>query len=1036
MRQNKLWRLDATKLLIPIVLFATAIAGSVATGASGPAPVAAYSFDAGSGTALVDMSGNGNTGTISGATWTTGKTAGALNFDGVNDWVTVADAASLDLKTGMTLEAWVRPTRNNGDWRTVAFKESSTGMVYSLYTNERGNRPVGQVNIGGERNVLAPTLPVSTWTHLAVTFDGSKLRLYTNAALAGSVDVSGSIPATALPLRIGGNAIWGEWFAGQIDDLRIYDRALSASELDADMKTPVGATTPPPPPADTQAPTAPTNFAVTGRTTSSVSVSWAAATDNTGVTGYRLYRDAATTGTTQSTTATFSGLACGTTYAFAVEAYDAAGNKSPKTSVSAASADCPTSAGSPVAAYSFDAGSGATLADLSGKGNSGSLENATWSSGKNGGGLSFDGSNDSVLIADSASLDLSTGMTLEAWVNPTSAGPNWRTVFFKETADGTAYSLYASERNSLPVGQVDIGGERNAMGGTLPLDTWSHLAVTYDGAALRLYVNGAQSGTIAVSGAIPASSGPLRIGGNSIWGEWFAGRIDDARVYPRALSAAEIQSDMNTPVSGNGSSTPTPTPTPPPADTQAPTAPTNLRSAGSTDTTISVSWTASVDNTVVASYGAYRGNSLVGTPSNTSYTYSGLLCNTSYDLAVDAVDTSGNRSGKATLTASTGACPAAPPSSSNGTANLWVDPNGGSCARQASPGAYSDAAACASMGAAYAKASPGDVILVRGGTYPAQQIASRSIGTTPVVIQPASGETVTVSESILISTHDLIIDGGGTVGVNEPNRILIQGEPAPANESALDFGRGNNSPGVNNVIVEDVHSRNVYFDDNTHHNTIRFSEVGPSDYAGHGNLCADLLVTGGVDDTVIEYNAIHDNKGDGCGGAHIDALDLNMNNGVVRGNRIWSCGTQCLFTGDPGSMLVEHNMIEETNSCGGCDGPQEMGLMGTNEVRFNTIEVGGVGWGREPDRPGVSNAHHNLWLGSPGCTTDTTGEVRVTCDSNVSITGSGGTNSKTCTPRLLSGQLWTNVDRQADFFLDPTDPCSAGVGARPAKQVG
>ena len=54
------------------------------------------------------------------------------------------------------------------------------------------------------------------------------------------------------------------------------------------------------------------------------------------------------------------------------------------------------------------------------------------------------------MIADSATLDLSTGMTLEAWVSPTSAGPNWRTVLFKETSDGTAYSLYASERTAFP----------------------------------------------------------------------------------------------------------------------------------------------------------------------------------------------------------------------------------------------------------------------------------------------------------------------------------------------------------------------------------------------------------------------------------------------------------------------------------------------------------------------------------------------------------------------------------------------------------
>ena len=67
-------------------------------------------LDEGSGTRLSDRSGSGNTGTISGATWTTqGKFGSALSFDGVNDWVTVADANSLDLTTAMTLEAWVYP---------------------------------------------------------------------------------------------------------------------------------------------------------------------------------------------------------------------------------------------------------------------------------------------------------------------------------------------------------------------------------------------------------------------------------------------------------------------------------------------------------------------------------------------------------------------------------------------------------------------------------------------------------------------------------------------------------------------------------------------------------------------------------------------------------------------------------------------------------------------------------------------------------------------------------------------------------------
>ena len=134
-------------------------------------------------------------------------------------------------------------------------------------------------------------------------------------------------------------------------------------------------------------------------------------------------------------------------------------------------------------------------------------------------------------------------------------------------------------------------------------------------------------------------------------------------------------------------------------------------------------------------------------------------------------------------------------------------------------------------------------------------------------------------------------------------------------------------------VVEDVHTRDVYFDDNTTNNAVRYSEVGPSDFGGNGNLCADLIVTGHTFNPVIEYNQSTTTRATGCNGAHIDALDLNVTNGIIRGNRIWWCGTQCIFSGDPGSMLIENNMIEETNACGGgCDGPQELAVMGTVDL--------------------------------------------------------------------------------------------------------
>src|SRR5207244_6598545 len=95
--------------------------------------VAADGVNEGSGSTTADGSGQGNQGSISGATWTTaGKFGSALSFNGSSSWVTVADANALDLTTGLTLEAWVNPTTATA-WRTIAMKETSSGLAYALY---------------------------------------------------------------------------------------------------------------------------------------------------------------------------------------------------------------------------------------------------------------------------------------------------------------------------------------------------------------------------------------------------------------------------------------------------------------------------------------------------------------------------------------------------------------------------------------------------------------------------------------------------------------------------------------------------------------------------------------------------------------------------------------------------------------------------------------------------------------------------------------------------------------------------------------
>ena len=105
---------------------------------------------------------------------------------------------------------------------------------------------------------------------------------------------------------------------------------------------------------------------------------------------------------------------------------------------------------------------------------------------------------------------------------------------------------------------ISGGVDRDLRGASaLTTNTWSHLAATYNGSALTLYLNGVSIGTQAGTGSIATSTGALRLGGNAIWPEWFQGDIDEVRVYNRSLSAAEIQTDMNASVGNPDSTAPT-----------------------------------------------------------------------------------------------------------------------------------------------------------------------------------------------------------------------------------------------------------------------------------------------------------------------------------------------------------------------------------------------------------------------------------------------------------------------------------------------
>jgi hypothetical protein len=138
-------------------------------------------------------------------------------------------------------------------------------------------------------------------------------------------------------------------------------------------------------------------------------------------------------------------------------------------------------------------------------------------------------------------------------VNPTALGSAWRTVMLKEQPGQLVYALYANNDIARPSGHLFTSGDLFSSGNAaLPLNAWSHLALTWDGATLRLFVGANQVASRTLTGTLVNSTGALRFGGNGVWPEWFAGRIDEVRVYDRALTQNELLADMNAAVSGTG----------------------------------------------------------------------------------------------------------------------------------------------------------------------------------------------------------------------------------------------------------------------------------------------------------------------------------------------------------------------------------------------------------------------------------------------------------------------------------------------------
>ncbi len=187
-----------------------------------------WRFNEASGSSATDSSGLGNHGTISGAVRTSTGDIKAALFDGINDDVNCGSSSSLSPSSAVTVRVWIYPeTRPTGE-RGVVINNSLNSYGLTYFQDARCWWYIA----GGGNNVKAG-VPVGHWSQVSCTYDGAEMRIYVNGALIDSRSLGVAIPSGGGPLYIANRPVTGQRFRGLLDEVQVYSRALSASEVAA-----------------------------------------------------------------------------------------------------------------------------------------------------------------------------------------------------------------------------------------------------------------------------------------------------------------------------------------------------------------------------------------------------------------------------------------------------------------------------------------------------------------------------------------------------------------------------------------------------------------------------------------------------------------------------------------------------------------------------------------------------------------------------------------------------------------------------------
>ncbi len=536
-----------------VLLAVFALVGHAAAQVSVTPPPGLVSWWPGDGT-TTDIVGTNNGTLVNGATFAAGEVGQAFSLNGTSQFVEIPNNPGLNPSTEITVDAWIFVTANTFFPNIVSkgnvgnFAESYALFLFT------GGTPNGQpaflVNTNGTSTgraiaVASSTVPLNTWTHVAGTYDGVNVKVYVNGVLAGTTPHTGTIFATPDPVLIGKanrtpSSFPDSFFSGLIDEVEVFNRALSAAEVASIFAAGSAG----------KRKGAPFINAPVAFPGGAVGVAYSQpliAAMGTQPYSFALTSGALPPGLSLSTTGVVSGTPTTTgTSTFTVQVTDSLGQSSQRTySISVFTCLPP-----PSALVSWWPGEG-NANDIRGGNNGTLVGGVTFAPGKVAQAFMFDGVSGDVQVQSDPSLNIGTQWFVDLWINPGAYPPAGVAPLLNKWVSGLEDKLIMLNSTGNIGVLLFVGGTTYVTSpplffstSALPLNTWSFVAVTYNGSAVKIYINGVLGASAPATGSVANSNGKLYFGHNPDRLElpgFFKGLLDEIEWATTVPTDAQIQ---------------------------------------------------------------------------------------------------------------------------------------------------------------------------------------------------------------------------------------------------------------------------------------------------------------------------------------------------------------------------------------------------------------------------------------------------------------------------------------------------------------